>query len=195
MKLYVTTSVQLHGVKDDGDGRPDIGLHDISNIEKGIMCQTYVTSSTMMEHTLIYIIFTGDFESMEFLIEKTGILTCNLFDEAARFGYYSIVEFLHQKGCPYDPRACAYAAKGGHLSIVRFFIDHGYAIDTDSCEGAAFGYNLDILRELCDFGVPCSNVVVQHAARNKNHSMMQFLYLYGERCGWCDYDRFWCTYS
>ena len=45
--------------------------------------------------------------------------------EMARKGDLELLQFLHEKGCPWDEATCSYAALNGHLECLRYAHENG----------------------------------------------------------------------
>src|SRR5580698_5370227 len=73
---------------------------------------------------------------------------------AAKHGQLYMVEWLHQRGCPWDVSVCASAAGHGHLAVLQFLHQHGCPWSEWSTAYAAQSGHLDILQYLHQHGCP-----------------------------------------
>src|SRR5207302_593118 len=78
-----------------------------------------------------------------------GFLPCAW---AASNGNLKMLQWLREKGCPWDASTCSYAAQGGHLEVLQWARDQGCPWDASICAYAANAGHLEILRLLREYG-------------------------------------------
>lgn len=72
----------------------------------------------------------------------------------ARKGYFELLKWAIENGCPYNYVTCAKAAGGGHLEILKWLRENGCPWTEHACTAAAEGGHLDILKWLIENGCP-----------------------------------------
>ena len=69
-----------------------------------------------------------------------------LTQAAALQGHLEMLQWLRERGCPWDERTCAAAACGGHLALLRWARANGCPWDDRTCVQAAQEGHLEVLR-------------------------------------------------
>ena len=74
-------------------------------------------------------------------------------------GNVDLLEFLHEKGCPWDWSTCSSAAKNGHLECLKYAHENGcpwdqWPWDQWTCRQAAENGHLECLKYLHEKGCP-----------------------------------------
>ena len=90
-------------------------------------------------------------------------------------GNVELLQFLHEKGCPWDEWTCHYAALNDHLECLKYAHENGcpwnesYNKDTDTFEGtcsnAAKNGHLECLKYAHEKGCPWDEWTCSEAAR------------------------------
>ena len=77
--------------------------------------------------------------------------TCN---GAAIGGHLEILKWAREKGCPWYEGVCFYAAQAGKFEVLKWLREGGCPWDLHTCSGAAAGGHLDILKWAREQGCP-----------------------------------------
>ena len=102
----------------------------------------------------------GDFDTkstISWALEKCSEKKERFCTKMARNGNVELLQFLHEKGCPWDARTCSYAAKNGHLECLKYAHENGCPWDEDTCSYAAEHGRLDCLEYARENGCPSEN--------------------------------------
>ena len=75
----------------------------------------------------------GDFDTtstISWALEKCLKRRERFCARMAENGNFDLLQFLHEKGCPWDKRTCSWAVKNGHLECLKYAHENG-------CPGSA----------------------------------------------------------
>ena len=75
-------------------------------------------------------------------------------------GNVDLLEFLHEKGCPWDEDTCSEAAEYGHLECLKYAHENGCPWDQWTCRQAARNGHLECLKYAHENGCPWMNTLV-----------------------------------
>ena len=70
----------------------------------------------------------GDFDTkstISWALEKCLERRERFCARMAENGNFDLLQFLHEKGCPWDEWTCAYAAQNGHLECLKYACENG----------------------------------------------------------------------
>ena len=77
----------------------------------------------------------GDFDTtstISWALEKCSEKKERFCTEMARKGDLELLQFLHEKGCPWDTLTCSWAAEYGHLECLRYAVENGCPQSTNT---------------------------------------------------------------
>ena len=83
----------------------------------------------------------------------------------AENGNVELLEFLHEKGCPWDEMTCLVAAEEGHLECLKYAHEKGCPWDIWTCTQAAENGHLECLKYLHEKGCPWDRWACESAAQ------------------------------
>jgi Ankyrin repeats (many copies) len=108
-----------------------------------------------------------------------------LCTESAKRGYIHLLEFMHNRGFPWDEETCEKAAMYGHVHCLRYAHRHGCPWDANTCHNAAMYGQLDCLRYAHHNGCPWNAFTCAFAASFGNLECLQYAHEHG--CIWNEY--------
>ena len=106
----------------------------------------------------------GNLELLQFLHEKGcpwDEWTCST---AAHFGHLECLKYAHENGCPWDKETCVYAAENGHLECLKYAHENGCPWDEKTCLNAARNGHLECLKYAHENGCPWNEETCSSAA-------------------------------
>ena len=109
---------------------------------------------------------------------------------AAEQGYQSVLEWLRERGCPWNKWTCANVASGGHLSVLQWAREHGCEWDSWTCAYAAQGGHLSVLRWARSQDCPWNGFTCAYAALGGHLAVLQWL-----REQDCPWDSYACAFA
>ena len=80
-------------------------------------------------------------DEFEIILQRENICT-----EASKNGYFNLLKYAHENGCPWDKDTCEYAAKYGHLECLKYVHENGCPWDKYTCSKAAENGHLECLK-------------------------------------------------
>ena len=90
---------------------------------------------------------------------------------AAKGGRLEVLEWLREKGCPWDSCTCSWAAWGGHLEVLKWLRENGCPWDDDmrwwdtcAIANAAKGGHLEVVKWAKENGCPWDSRTCSEAA-------------------------------
>ena len=108
----------------------------------------------------------GNLELLQFLHEKGCPWDEDTVLCAAYNGHLECLKYAHEKGCPWDEETCANAANYSHLECLQYAHEKGCPWDEYTCSNAAFNGHLKCLKYAREKGCPWDKYTCRHAARN-----------------------------
>ena len=81
-------------------------------------------------------------------------------------GNLVMLQYLHEKGCPWDEDTCTGAARGGHLDCLKYACENGCPWNARVCSNVAGGGHLEFLKYLHEKGCPWNEDTCSSAAQN-----------------------------
>merc|ERR1712159_781309 len=91
----------------------------------------------------------GDFattSTISWALEKCSEEKERFCAQMARKGNLELLQFLHEKGCPWDKETCRHAAYYGHLEFLKYAHENGCPWDYMTCSNAACNGHLECLK-------------------------------------------------
>ena len=93
--------------------------------------------------------------TLSWALEKcSGVLKGRFCEEMVLGGNLVLLQYLHEKGCPWDEDTCTGAARGGHLECLKYSHENGCPWNEDTSSSAAQNGHLEILNYLHEEGCP-----------------------------------------
>ena len=92
--------------------------------------------------------------TLSWALEKCSEEKERFCDETARKGNLELLQYLHEKGCPWDVGACYSAAGEGQLECLKYLHENGCPWGQLTCISAARGGHLECLKYLHEKGCP-----------------------------------------
>ena len=92
--------------------------------------------------------------TLSWALEKCSEKKERFCEEMALSGNLVMLQYLHEKGCPWDKRTCLEAAGGGHLECLKYAHEEGCPWDVETCRVAAENGHLECLKYLHEKGCP-----------------------------------------
>ena len=96
---------------------------------------------------------------------------------AAEKGFFDILQWLSEHGCPWDEKTCEEAASGGQFQILKYAHEQGCPWNSDTCKAAVSFGNLEYLKWIRANGCPWSEDVL--AAYSVNEEVVKWAILDG----------------
>lgn len=109
-------------------------------------------------------------------------LTKDLCESAAKHGHLACLQFLRERGCPWDEYTCTIAAASGHLHCLQFAHASGCRMTSEVCLAAAQNDHLECLRYAHQQKCEWNKVVCAAAALGNSLQCLQFAHEAG--CPW-----------
>ena len=100
----------------------------------------------------------------------------------ARKGDLELLQFLHERGCPWDTLTCSYAAQNGHLECLKFAHENGCPWNEGTCLSAAFKGRLECLKYAHENGCPWDETTCSNAAKFGHLECLKYAHENG--CPW-----------
>lgn len=94
----------------------------------------------------------------------------NLWNYAAANGHMHMLQWLHDKECPWDGCAPLHAAHHGHLCALQWMSQLGYPLHFATMSNAG---TVEIVHWLREIGVPWQSDLCENAARNGRLSVLK----------------------
>ena len=119
----------------------------------------------------------GNVELLEFLHEKG----CPWDDywtcrNAAENGHLECLKYAHEKGCPWDERTCTRAANYGRLECLKYAHENGCPWDWRTCCCAASNGQLECLKYAHENGCPWDGETCWRAAEHGHLECLRYAY-------------------
>ena len=114
--------------------------------------------SEKKERFCVEMALSGNLVLLQYLHEKGCPWNEKTCSGAARIGHLECLKYLHEKGCPWNERTCWAAARGGHFDILKYLHEKGCPWNERTCWAAASGGHFDILKYLHENGCPWNEV-------------------------------------
>ena len=102
-------------------------------------------------------------------------------------GNVDLLEFLHEKGCPWDEDTCSEAAEYGHLECLKYAHENGCPWDQWTCRQAAENGHLECLKYAHENGCPWIRYTCSEAAKNGHLECLKYAHENG-----CPWDQWTC---
>ena len=99
----------------------------------------------------------GDFDTkstLSWALEKCSEKKERFCEQMALNGNLELLQFLHEKGCPWDEVTCDNAALNGHLECLKYAHENGCPWDERTCFWAAKRNHLECLKYARENGCP-----------------------------------------
>jgi hypothetical protein len=138
----------------------------------------------------------GRFATTSWLCHDHGgeaTMTCGLCphhtcSNAAFGGYFEILKWARENGCPWDEWTCSYAAKGGHFEILKWLRENGCEWDVNTCSCASQAGHLDILKWCRENGCEWNADTCSYAAYRGHFKILKWA-----RKNGCEWDDLTCS--
>jgi hypothetical protein len=116
---------------------------------------------------------------------NSGIYLCkeDVFQNAVYGGYYEVLQWLLDNGCPWNKDSCTAAAESGNLNVLQWLRANGCPWDKDSCTAAAESGHLNVLQWLHENGCPWDGDACTAAAKGRHIEVLKFLYIHDYNWG------------
>jgi len=111
----------------------------------------------------------------------------------ARKGDLELLQFLHERGCPWDTLTCSYAAQNGHLECLKFAHENGCPWNEGTCLSAAFKGRLECLKYAHENGCPWDEETCSNAAKFGHLECLKYAHENG--CPWDETTCFNAAYN
>ena len=98
--------------------------------------------------------------------------TCS---NAAMFGRFKLLKWLHEQGCPWNEMACEAAARRGNVGILQWLHSRGCPWNMRTCEAAAYSGNLEMLQWLRSQDCPWNEHTCRAAMNIENQEMWRWV--------------------
>ena len=105
-------------------------------------------------------------------------------------GNLALLQYLHEKGCPWDEDTCTGAASGGHFEILKYLHEKGCPWNEEACSEAAYRGHLECLKYAHEKGCPWEEEACSAAAVEGHLECLQYLLKQG-----CPWDEWTCSYQ
>ena len=125
----------------------------------------------------------GDFDTkstISWALEKCSEEKERFCAEMALKGNLELLQFLHEKGCPWDKETCRRAGENGHLECLKYAHENRCPWDADTCKGAAKFGHFECLKYLHENRCPWDNDTCSWAAENGHLECLK--YAHENRC-------------
>merc|ERR1739841_165278 len=99
----------------------------------------------------------GDFDTkstISWALEKCLERRERFCARMAENGNFDLLQFLHEKGCPWNEGTCSRAAENGHLECLKYAHENGCPWNEDTCCDAAWKGHLECLKYAHENGCP-----------------------------------------
>ena len=107
----------------------------------------------------------GDFDTkstLSWALEKCSEKKERFCEQMALNGNVELLQFLHEKGCPWDEWTCHYAALNGHLECLKYAHENGCPWNERTCSEAARNDHFECLKYAHENGCPGSANYAHH---------------------------------
>ena len=111
----------------------------------------------------------GDFDTkstISWALEKCLERRERFCARMAENGNFDLLQFLHEKGCPWDEWTCADAAASGHLECLKYAHENGCPWNEYTCSTAASNGHLECLKYAHENKCPWNRYTCSSAASN-----------------------------
>ena len=108
----------------------------------------------------------GNLELLQFLHEKGCPWNAWTCSNAAFRGHLKCLKYAHENECPWDDGTCFEAARKGHLKCLKYAHENGCRWDTTTCMKAAENGHLECLKYAHENGCRWDWSTCKRAARN-----------------------------
>ncbi len=102
--------------------------------------------------------------------------------KAAAFGHLEILKWARNNGCPWDKYTCVHATKFGHLENLKWARDNGCPWDEWTCTAAAACGHLEILKWARNNGCPWDKYTCYNAVKYGHFEVLKWAR--GNGCPW-----------
>ena len=104
---------------------------------------------------------------------------------AAKFGHFKLLKWLHEQGCPWDSRTFGFAAGFGNVEMLKWLYQEKCPWESWACSKAAGAGHLDVLKWLRERKFYLDASTFSSAVRSGNLEMVAWLY--EQKCPWEKY--------
>ena len=127
----------------------------------GSLCETFKICDFFTKSTLSWalekcsekkerfceeMVLSGNLVLLQYLYEKGCPWDEGTCAAAASRGHFEILKYAHENGCPWNEWVCSSAARGGHLECLKYLHEKGCPWDEGTCAEDARGGNLECLK-------------------------------------------------
>jgi hypothetical protein len=119
---------------------------------------------------------------LQYLHEKGCPWDIGVTEAAAQGNHLECLKYLHEAGCPWDKDTTLVAAAEGHLACLQYLHGAGCPWDEDTTYLAAKRGHLDCLKYLHEAGLPWDVRTTRAAAQEGHLACLQYLHENG--CSW-----------
>jgi hypothetical protein len=99
----------------------------------------------------------------------------NLTSAAAKIGSFSLLNWVREKGCRWNTRACAMAASEGRLDVLKWLRENGCQWDSETTALAARGGHLEIWKWARENGCTWDKRSWEGAAQEGHIEVLEWL--------------------
>ena len=127
----------------------------------------------------------GDFDTtstISWALEKCSEEKDRFCAQMALNGNLELLQFLHEKGCPWNEMTCLVAAKNGHLECLTYAHEHGCPSNIYTCSKSALNGHLECLKYAHENGCPWDEKTCMEAAQNGHLECLKYAHENG--CLW-----------
>lgn len=93
---------------------------------------------------------------------------------AARNGHIHILEWAHERGCPWGVDTFRSAARGGNIAVMQWLLDNNCSWDASTCASAAMGGYLEALQWAKENECPWDENTCKNSALKGHLDMLQW---------------------
>jgi hypothetical protein len=101
---------------------------------------------------------------------------------AAEFGHFKLLQWLHEQGCPWNSLTFSYGARFGCMKMLEWLYQKKCPWDKLTCEWAAESGKLDVIKWLHERNCPWDAETLTSAVGTGNLEMVQWLHQ--QNCPW-----------
>ena len=120
----------------------------------------------------------GDFDTkstISWALEKCSEEQKKRFcSKMAEKGNLELLQFLHEKGCPWDEETCTGAAQYGSLKCLQYAHENGCPWDEKTCSNAAKYGSLECLKYAHENGCPWDDWTCSNAAKKGHQECLKY---------------------
>jgi hypothetical protein len=122
----------------------------------------------------------GHFKLLQWLHEQGCLWDYSTFSSAARFGKIDMLEWLYHKECPWSSWTFSYGAESGNLNVLKWLHERNCPWDSETFSVAIRTGNIDMVEWLHAQKCPWNdNMILGDAVKTGNLTMAKWLVEHG----------------